>query len=56
MPYFSYTCLPTSGLDHLIVNGTNELNQGRIDQILPKATQAEITRFSSKGSGFNFHW
>ena len=52
MPNFSYTYLP-SGLDHIIGNviiytncsigllpksETNELNQGRKDQILAKAT------------------
>ena len=51
MPNLSYTCLP-SGLNHLIINviihthcsighfpksGTNELNQGRKDQIIAKA-------------------
>ena len=62
MPNLSYTCLP-SGLDHLIVHvimythcsiglfpksGTNELNQGRKDQILAKATEAEMTRLKQQ--------
>ena len=58
MPNFNYTCYP-SGLYHLNRNmiiythysiglfpksGTNEINQDRKDQILAKATQAEMTR------------